>query len=79
MAVHVFQREPLRKHQYLQVIQQLTDLFSAGFITLVFGGHPYLCGLLDDLLSDAVHTGVEAGDGVAACGPGLGLLTDFGE
>ena len=79
MAVHVLQREPLGKHQDLQVVQQLTDLFGAGLVTLVFGGHPYLGSLLNDLLSDAVNTCIKPRDGVAAFGPGLGLLTNFGE
>lgn len=79
MAVHVLQREPLGKHQDLQVVQQLTDLFGAGLVSLVFSGHPHLGGLLDDLLADAVHSGIEPRDGVAAFGPGLGLLTNFGE
>lgn len=79
MAVHVLQGEPLRQHQYLQVVQQLTDLFGAGLVTLVFGSHPNFGSLLYDLFSDAVHTGIKPRDGVAAFGPGRGLLTNFGE
>ena len=46
---------------------------------LVLGGHPRLGRLLDDLLADRVHAGVEQLDRARTGGPLLGPLPQLGE
>jgi len=47
-------------------------------MALVLGCHPRLGGLLDQLLADRVHTGVERLHGAGALGARLSLLTELG-
>ncbi len=72
MSVDVLERDALRQHEHLQVVQQLRDLHRGVLDGLVLRGHPDLGGLLDDLLADRVHAGVDGRDGA-------GALTALGE
>ncbi len=49
--VDVFQRQVGRDHQHLHVVKQLRYLFGSPFAPFVFGRHPNLSGLFDDLLA----------------------------
>src|SRR5690606_11602347 len=66
-------------HHHLQVVEQLRHLLGGGFVGLVLGGHPHLGRLLDDLLADEVHAGIELVDGSGSGGAGLGLVAQLGE
>ena len=71
--------EALRKHEHLQVVDELRDFFCSLGVGLVLGSHPDFGGLLDDLLADLVHAGIQFGDGAAALGARHGLLADLSE
>ena len=79
MSVDIDRRQSLRDHEYLQVINQLGDLFCRLSVGLVFGGHPDLRSLFDDLLADCVHAGIELGDGAGALWARCRLPTEFSE
>lgn len=79
MRVYILECQALGEHEYLEVIEQLANLFSALGIRLVLGGHPYLGGLLHDLLSDRVDAGVEARNSVAPLWAGDCLRAEFRE
>src|SRR5690606_11441016 len=49
------------------------DLLRGLVVRLVLGGHPHLGGLLDDLLADRVHAGVELCDRARTLGARDGL------
>ena len=74
MLVDVFQAESFGKHQNLQVIEQLRNLFRGRFIGFVLGSHPDLGCFLHDFLADAVDPGLQFGDGAGALRAGGGLL-----
>ena len=69
---------PVAEHQHLGVVEQLADLLGRPLGALVLGGHPGLGGLLDQLLADRMHAGVELRDGAGAVGTGPGLLAELG-
>ena len=79
MSPDVGRRKALRDHEYLEVIDELGYLLGRLFVGLVFGGHPDLRSLLDDLLADSVNAEVELRDGARALGARHGLLADFSE
>src|SRR6478609_7267694 len=60
------------------MVEELADLLGGLVVRLVLGGHPHLGGLLDDLLPDRVHAGVELRDGARTLGSGLRLLGQLG-
>src|SRR6478735_9018878 len=62
MSVDVFEAQPLREHQHLQVVQQLRDLLGCGIRRFVLGRHPDLGRLLHDLLADRVDARVQLCD-----------------
>jgi hypothetical protein len=52
---------------------------SSGAVrAFVLGGHPGLRRLLDQLLADRMHAGIELGDGAGAGRPVLGLVGQLG-
>src|SRR4029453_11119114 len=79
MSVHVGGRQPLREHGHLQVVEQLRDLLRRLVVALVLCGHPDLGRLLDDLLADGVHAGVELAHGAGTLGTGAGFVAELDE
>src|SRR4051794_28453733 len=78
VGVDVVEREAAREHEDLRVVQQLAELLGGALGTLVLGRHPGLGGLLDQLLPDRVHAGVELGHRARALGSALGLVAELG-
>src|SRR5699024_11456886 len=62
LPVDVLERDVLRDHHHLQVIEQLADLHRGVVLGLVLAGHPHLGGLLHDLLADLMDAAVEFAD-----------------
>src|SRR5687767_13382399 len=79
MRVDVLEPDSLREHHDLGVVEQLADLLGGAVGTLVLGRHPRLRRLLDQLLADRVHAGVELGDGARALGTCTRLVGELGE
>jgi hypothetical protein len=79
MSVDIDRRQSLRDHEYLQVINQLGNLFRGLDVGLEFGGHPDLRSLFDDLLADGVYAGIQLGDSAGALWSRCGFLTEFSE
>src|SRR6478736_4212201 len=79
MGVDVGERQAVRDHEDLQVVEQLRDLLGGALVALELGGHPDLGGLLDDLLADRMDAGVQLGDGARSRGPGGRLLGELSE
>ncbi len=79
MLVDVFQGQAFGEHQNLQVVQQLGNFLGRRFIGFIFGGHPYFGCFLNDLLADAMDTGVQFSDGAGAFRAGGCLLAQFSE
>jgi hypothetical protein len=61
------------------VVKQLADLLGCFVACLVLGGHPYLGGLLNDLLADRMHASIQRRDGARARGAGRGFLGELSE
>src|SRR5665811_654986 len=59
VGVDVVERDSACEHQDLGVVEQLADLLGGALRPLMLGGHPGLRSLLDQLLPDRVHAGVE--------------------
>src|SRR4051794_31348702 len=78
VRVDVVEGQSGGQHQHLGVVEQLADLLGGALLALVLGGHPRLGGLLDELLADRVHAGVELGHGAGALGPALGPVGQLG-
>src|SRR3954454_2603757 len=78
VGVDVVEGQSGREHQHLGVVEQLADLLGGAGGRLVLRGHPRLSGLLDQLLADGVHAGVELRDGARAVGAALGLVGQLG-
>src|SRR5690349_9233711 len=74
MLVHLVEPDALGDHEHLHVVEELGDLLRRPVVRLVLGGHPALGGLLDDLLADGMHAGVERGHGARARRPGTRLV-----
>lgn len=77
MSVDIRRRQAFRKHQDLQVIEKLGDLFGRLGVRLVLGSHPHLGGLFDDLLTNGVHAGIELRHRTRLGRPGLGYQLEF--
>src|SRR5680860_242654 len=77
VCVDVVERDTARQHQDLGVVEQLADLLRRARGPLMLGCHPRLCRLLDQLLADRVHAGVERLRGLGLLRPGLRLLVEL--
>src|SRR6476619_6414649 len=62
VGVDVVEAQAGGEHEHLGVVEQLADLLGGALGGLVLGGHPRLRGLLDQLLADRMHPGVELTD-----------------
>ena len=78
VGVDVVERDALGQHEDLEMVEQLADLLRRLDGRLVLGRHPHLGGLLDDLLADLVHTGVEGRDRARTLRAGHGLVGQLG-
>src|SRR5699024_5575240 len=79
MSVDVRRRESAGDHHDLQVVDRLRDLLRELLVRLVFGGHPDLRRLLDDLLPDLMDARVQLRHGGRALRSGLCFLREFRE
>src|SRR5690606_32029095 len=77
MSVDVLERQSAREHQGLRVVEQRADLLRGPVVGLVLGGHPRLGRLLEQLLADGVHAGIELRDGARALRAGPRLLAQL--
>src|SRR5579884_1475105 len=69
VGVDLVEGDAAGEHEHLEVVEQLADLLGGAVGALVFGGHPHLGGLFDDLLADGVDAGLHEFD---RTGPGGG-------
>src|SRR3954452_25335258 len=78
VGVDVVELDAAREHEHLGVVEQLADLLGGPVAALVLRGHPGLGGLLDQLLPDGMHAGVELPHGAGSLGAGPRLLAQLG-
>src|SRR5690625_7658998 len=78
VAIDVVEGQAPGEQQHLQMVEQLGDLLRGALGALVLGGHPDFGGLLDHLLADLVHPGVQRRHGGRSRWPPGRLLLQFG-